>query len=84
MHWAPMKNIEVKNMHKNKYGNLNTILSIWYFKRNLFMDARLMKQKYILCTHVGIKLMGVKYRETYDPVVNLDKCKVDISYSKYT
>ena len=31
-HWTLMKNIEVNNKHKNKYGNLKTILSFWYFK----------------------------------------------------
>ena len=33
-HWKLMNNTEVNNKHKNKYGKLKTILSIWYFKRN--------------------------------------------------
>ena len=32
-HWTLMKNSKVKNNHKNKYGEIKTILSIWYFKR---------------------------------------------------
>ena len=31
-HGTLMKNSEVKNKHKNKYGKLKTILSIWSFK----------------------------------------------------
>ena len=78
-----MKNIEVNNMHENKYGNLNTILSIWYFRRKIFPYGRLMRQKYILYANGGMQHLGVNYRETYEPVVNLDKCKVNIIYSKY-
>ena len=33
-HWTLMKNSEVNNKNKNKYGKLKTILSIWYFKQN--------------------------------------------------
>ena len=39
-----MKNSEVNNKHKKIYGNLKTILSIWYFKCKRFTDTRLMKQ----------------------------------------
>ena len=30
--WTLMKNIEVKNKHKNKYGKIKTTLSICYFR----------------------------------------------------
>ena len=39
LHWTLMKNIEVNNKHKNKDGKLNTILSIWYYKRKRFPDG---------------------------------------------
>ena len=34
-----MKNIEVNNKYKNKYGQLKTILSIWNFKRKRLPDV---------------------------------------------
>ena len=42
--WKLKKN-EVRNKHKNKYGKLKTILSIWYFKRKRFPYGRLIKHK---------------------------------------
>ena len=54
-HWTLMKNSEVKNHHKNKYGNLKSILSIWYFNRKRFLDGVVMKQKSRICVHVGIQ-----------------------------
>ena len=54
-YWTLMKNIEVNNKHKHKYGKLKTILSIWYFNRKRFPDGRLMKHKAILCSHGVIK-----------------------------
>ena len=50
-HWTIMKNSEVKNKHKSKYGKIKTILSIWYFKLKIFPDRRLMKQKHRLYAH---------------------------------
>ena len=49
-HFTLMKKSEVNNKHKNKYGKLKTILSIWYFKRKILTYRRLMKQKTRLCT----------------------------------
>ena len=59
-HWKLMKNSEVNNMKINKYGNIKTILSIWSFKRKMFPDGRLTKQKYRLCAHGGMQQWGVK------------------------
>ena len=53
-HWTLIKNSEVNNKHKNKYGNLNTISFIWYFKRKIFTDGIFMKHKDILCSHGGM------------------------------
>ena len=60
-HLILMKKSEVNNKHKNKYGNLKTILSIWYFNRNIFTDGRLMKQKSRLCSHGEVQQWGDKY-----------------------
>ena len=38
-HWTLKKKCEFKNNHKNKYGKLRTILSIWFFKRKRFPDG---------------------------------------------
>ena len=65
-----MKNIEVKNKHKDKYVKLKTILSIWYFKGRILPDSRWTKHKNRLCAHGGMKQWGVNYWEAYDPVVN--------------
>ena len=54
-HWTLMKNIEVNNKHKNKYGNLKTILSFWSFKCKILPDRRLMKHKSRLCEYGGIQ-----------------------------
>ena len=69
-HWTLIIKSEVNNNHKNKDGQLNTILSIWYFKRKIFSYRRLMKHKSRLFLHGGMKQWGVKYWETYSPVVN--------------
>ena len=37
------ENSEVNNNHKNRYGKLKTILSIWSFKLKRFPDGKLMK-----------------------------------------
>ena len=50
-----MKNSEVNIKHKNKYGNLKTILSIWYCKQDRSPERRLTKHKAILCEHGGMK-----------------------------
>ena len=54
-HWTLIENSEVKNKHRNKDGNINTILSIWYFKRKRFTDGRLVKQKARLCARGGMQ-----------------------------
>ena len=59
-HWTLMKYSEVKNKHKNKYGKIKTILSIWYFKRKIFPDGILMKHKARLCAHRVMKQWRVK------------------------
>ena len=50
-YWTLMKKSEVKNKYKNQDGELKTILSIWYFKRNRLIDVRLMKHKARLFAH---------------------------------
>ena len=32
-HWTLMKNSQVNNKHENKDGNINIIVSIWYFNQ---------------------------------------------------
>ena len=70
IYWILMKNSEVKNKHKNKYAKLKAILSIFYFKRKIFPDGRLSKQKARLCAHVITQQWRVSYWETYAPVLN--------------
>ena len=65
-----IKYSEVNNKHKNKYGELKTILSIWSFKSNIFIDGRLMKHKSRLFAHGGMKKWVINYWETYAPVLN--------------
>ena len=55
-----MKNSEVKNKHKNKDGEINTILLIWSFKRNRFPDLILIKHKAIICAHGSMQQWAVK------------------------
>ena len=45
-------------------------MSIFSFKRKIFPDWRLMKDKSSLCAHSGIQQRRVNYWETYAPVVN--------------
>ena len=54
-HWILMKNSEVNTKHKNKYGKLKNILSIWYFKRKRLPYGILMKYKSRLYSHGGIQ-----------------------------
>ena len=54
-HFTPMKNSEVNNKHKNKYGKLKTILSICYFNSKRFPYGRLMKHKPRLFSYGGIQ-----------------------------
>ena len=65
-----MKNGEVNNKQKNKYGKLKTILSIWHFKRKRLLDGILTKQRFRICAHGGMHQWGVNYWETYTPLVN--------------
>ena len=58
-HWKLIKKSEVNNKHKNKYGKLKTILSIWYFKRKRFPYRNLMKHNVILCAHGVMQQWGV-------------------------
>ena len=69
-HRKIMKVSEVNNNHKNKYGKLKTILSIWYFKRSRLPYEKLIKHKSIVCAHGGMQQWGVNYSKTYAPVVN--------------
>ena len=54
-HWTPIKNIEVNNKHKNKYGKHRNILSIWSFMRKRFPEGGFMKHKARLCVHELMK-----------------------------
>ena len=65
-----MKKSEVNNKHKNKNGDIKTILSIWSFKRKRSPYGILMKHKYIICAHGVMQQWVVNYWETYDPVIN--------------
>ena len=55
-----MKKNEVNNKHKNKYGKIKTILSIYYFKLKRFSDGILMKHKSRICVHGGMQKWVVK------------------------
>ena len=68
-HWTLIKKSKVNNKHKNKYGNLKTILSIWNFKRKRLPGGRSTKQKSRICSQGGMKQWVVNHWETYDPVV---------------
>ena len=70
-HWTLMRRKDIPP----KCLNLTTrkadiIMSIWSFKRKRFTDVQLMKYKARLCAHGGMQRLGVKYWETYAPVVN--------------
>ena len=54
-YWTIMKNNDVKNKGKNKDLKIKTILSSWSFKRKIFSDGGLNKQKERLCAHGGNK-----------------------------
>jgi len=70
-HWTLMRKDEVDRSKLNpRTGKVDTILSIWSFKRKRFPDGRLMKHKARLCAHGGQQQWGVNYWETYAPVVN--------------
>ena len=56
-----MNKSEFNNKHKNKYGKIKTILSIWSFKRKRFPCVILMKHKAIICEQGGMKKWGVNY-----------------------
>ena len=60
-HCTLTRKSDLNNKHKNKDRNLKTILLIYYFKRKRLLDGILMKQKSILCSHVGMKKWGVNY-----------------------
>ena len=66
-----MKDSSLGNQHKNKDGKLMTILSIWYYKRNILPDVRLMKHKARMFSYGGMQQWGVNYWETFVPVIYL-------------
>ncbi len=49
---------------------VKTIMAICSFKRKLFLDGSLNKQKARLCVHRVMQTWGVNYWETYSPTVN--------------
>ena len=49
---------------------IKPIMAIWSFKRKLYPDGTLNKHKARFCAHVGQQQWGIKYWETYAPVVN--------------
>ena len=49
---------------------IKPIMVIWSFKRKRYPDGTLNKHKARLCAHGGKKQWGIKYWETYAPVVN--------------
>ena len=53
------ENSEVNNNHKNRYGKLKTILSIWSFKLKRFPDGIIMIHNDRLCANVSMKQWGV-------------------------
>ena len=55
---------------RSSLGNIKTILAIWSFKRNQFPDGTINKHKVRLCAHGGMQVWGVKFWETFLPVVN--------------
>ena len=60
-YWTLLKNSEVNNKYKNKYGKLKTILSSWYITRKRSPDGKLNKHKNRLCEHIGIQQLVVNY-----------------------
>ena len=60
-----MKKNEVNNKHKNKYGKVKTIISIWNFNCQRLPYGRLMKQKHRICANGGIQKLVANYWETY-------------------
>ena len=74
-YWTLIEKSEVKNKHKNRYGTLNTILSIWYFMRKRFPDGILMKHKSRLCANGVMKQWVINYWGDYSPVLNLISSK---------
>ena len=80
-HWTFINNSEVNNNHKGKDSKLKTVLSIWYFKRNRFLDEILMKHKSRLCSHVGMQQWGFNFWVNYHPVVNWISVRLMLSIS---
>ena len=64
------KKSEVNNKHKNKDGNIKTILLNLFFKRKRFKYRILMKHKSRLCSYGLIQELGFNYWENYSSVVN--------------
>ena len=70
-HWTLMRRKDIPPECLNlTTGKADIIMSIWSFKRKRFPDGQLMKYKARLCAHGGMQRLGVKYWETYVPVVN--------------
>ena len=79
-----MKKSEVKNKHKNKYGKIKTIFINLVFQAQDIPRWRINDtQIQTLCTwrneKMGIQLLVILYCSG-----KLDRCKVTISYRKYT
>ena len=76
-----MKNSEVKNEHKNKDGNIKTILFRCYFKWKIFAYREFIKNKARICAHEEMQQWGVNYRDTNDPVVNWISVRLELAIS---
>jgi hypothetical protein len=62
-HWTLTK-------HCNFPQDTKTIMKIWSFKRNQYLDGTLNKHKAHLCAHSRMQTWGQNYWETYALLVN--------------
>ena len=57
-------------VRRRELNGKKNIMYIWSFKRKRSPYGRILKHKARLCAHVGMQKGGVKYWDTYSPVVN--------------
>jgi hypothetical protein len=62
--------------HHSEVGDIQTIKTVWSFKRKRSPDGTVTKHKARLCAHGGMQVEGVHFWDTYLPVVQMATVRI--------
>jgi hypothetical protein len=66
---------------RSELGAVQTIKTVWSFKRKRSPDGTITKHKARLCAHGGMQVEGVHFWDTYSPVVQMTTVRILLTLS---